>query len=377
MFEVDIQSLSKVRVWKQKKSNMAARRPFWKWRHWKSIGFCLWWPSTCIWNLKLKFQTKLDLCSGNHVVYRQTDRWTDGRTRWIQYTPPPTSLGRGIMKSAIILITLSPIVRYHCRFVASATECQFASCWTSPVVWPASFSKSRSVKAGVCSPNRLQTGLVYLSGQGLENQWTSIIRCWTLIHGLVCWGMRACGVGNCCWNGIPCWVGNPCQVGSPCLVFHLCRVGSFCWVGTPCRVGNLCRVGRSCRVVHTCWLYRRLDDCDGPPFRLLGNWTGRTWGLQIYLLPRHMWRSCMVCRISIMLSGMMLRGQGSVINRSSEWLLRELGFRRPRRDMLIPQGPSSQHCAWTLSWNSLMWTTGMPTYCSRAAWVSDVWLTVP
>ena len=76
---------------------MAARRPFWKWHRWKSIGFCLWPPSTCIWNLKLKFQSKLDLCSGNHVVYRQTDRRTDGRpagrTRWIQYTPPPTSLG--------------------------------------------------------------------------------------------------------------------------------------------------------------------------------------------------------------------------------------------------------------------------------------------
>ena len=76
---------------------MAARRPFWKWRRWKSIGFCLWPPSICIWNLKLKFQRKLDLCSGNRVVYRQTDRRTDGRTRWIQYTPPPTSLGGGIM----------------------------------------------------------------------------------------------------------------------------------------------------------------------------------------------------------------------------------------------------------------------------------------
>ena len=75
---------------------MAARRPFWKWRCWKSIGFCLWPPSTCIWNMKLKFLSKLDLCSGNHVVYRQTDRRTDGRTRWIQYTPPPTSLGGGI-----------------------------------------------------------------------------------------------------------------------------------------------------------------------------------------------------------------------------------------------------------------------------------------
>ena len=76
-FEVDIQSQSKVRVWKPKKSNMAARQPFWKWRRWKSIGFCLWPPSTCIWNLKLKFQSKLDLSSGNHVVYRQTDRRTD------------------------------------------------------------------------------------------------------------------------------------------------------------------------------------------------------------------------------------------------------------------------------------------------------------
>ena len=76
-FEVDIQSQSKVRVRKPKKSNMAARRPFWKWHRWKSIGFCLRPPSTCIWNLKLKFQSKLDLCSGNHAVYRQTDGRTD------------------------------------------------------------------------------------------------------------------------------------------------------------------------------------------------------------------------------------------------------------------------------------------------------------
>ena len=70
---------------------MAARRPFLKWCRWKSIGFCLWPPSTCIWSLKLIFESKLDLCSGNNVVYRQTDGQTDGRTRWIQYNPPPTS----------------------------------------------------------------------------------------------------------------------------------------------------------------------------------------------------------------------------------------------------------------------------------------------
>ena len=84
---------------------MAARQPFWKRHRWKSIGFCLWPPSTCIRSLKLKFQSKLDLCSGNHVLYRQTDGQTDGRTdgqtdrrtRWIQFTPPLTSLGGGII----------------------------------------------------------------------------------------------------------------------------------------------------------------------------------------------------------------------------------------------------------------------------------------
>ena len=101
---------------------MAARRPVWKWHRWKSIGFCLWPPSTCIWNLKLKFQSKLDLCSGNHVVYRQTDRRTDGRTRWIQYTPPPTSLGEGI----IILLTVAPVT-------GEVTAGWRWQCWTWPV----------------------------------------------------------------------------------------------------------------------------------------------------------------------------------------------------------------------------------------------------
>ena len=74
---------------------MAARRPFWKWQRWKSIGFCLWPPSTCIWNLKLKFQSKLDLCSGNHVVYRQTDRRTD---KVNPVYPPSNFVGRGYNK---------------------------------------------------------------------------------------------------------------------------------------------------------------------------------------------------------------------------------------------------------------------------------------
>ena len=113
------------------KSNMATRRPFWKWRQCKSIDFypytqrlCYWTlelifkaklklesrnqnilnghqaailevtslkinrlQSTCVWNLKLKFHSKLHLCSANHVVCRRTDGQTDRRMRWIRYTP--------------------------------------------------------------------------------------------------------------------------------------------------------------------------------------------------------------------------------------------------------------------------------------------------
>ena len=78
---------------------MAARQPFWKWRHWKSIGFCLWPPSTCneIWN----WNSKGNLTYAPETMSstdRRTDGRTDGWTRWIQDTPPPTSLGGGIIK---------------------------------------------------------------------------------------------------------------------------------------------------------------------------------------------------------------------------------------------------------------------------------------
>ena len=136
-FEVDIQSQTKVRVRKPKKSNMAARRPFWKWQRWKSIGFCLWPPSTCIWNLKLKLQSKLDLCSGNHVVYRQTD----GRTRWIQYTPPPTSLGGGITIGHLFYATSSFVHHFIAigdfKLELQSGNAQFGSNSTiSRAVWP-------------------------------------------------------------------------------------------------------------------------------------------------------------------------------------------------------------------------------------------------
>ena len=112
------------------KANMAARRLLLKWYCWKSVDFfpyvpvmcqrCLYWIfktklklesgnrkiqyacqvailkvtslkinrllsiATCnIWNLKLKFQNKLEL----RPCRPQTDRQTDRRTRWIQYDP--------------------------------------------------------------------------------------------------------------------------------------------------------------------------------------------------------------------------------------------------------------------------------------------------
>ena len=46
------------------------RQPVWKRHSWKSLSFCLQPQRTCTWNLKLKFQSKLELHGRNHVAYR-------------------------------------------------------------------------------------------------------------------------------------------------------------------------------------------------------------------------------------------------------------------------------------------------------------------
>ena len=95
-FGLYIQSQTEVRVRKLK-------NPLWSpgghFDRWKSICFCPWPPTTCIWNLKLKFQSKLELRSGNHVAYRRMDRRTDRQTdgQGDSNIPPPTSLGGGII----------------------------------------------------------------------------------------------------------------------------------------------------------------------------------------------------------------------------------------------------------------------------------------
>ena len=59
-----IQSQSKVSL-ETKKSNMATRRPFWKWRCWKSIGSYPYIEVLCHLSLQLIFKAKLKLESGN------------------------------------------------------------------------------------------------------------------------------------------------------------------------------------------------------------------------------------------------------------------------------------------------------------------------
>ena len=66
-FEVDIQSQTKVSP-ETKKSNMATRRPFWKWRHWKSMGPYPYIHVLCHLSLELIFKAKLKSESGNQSI---------------------------------------------------------------------------------------------------------------------------------------------------------------------------------------------------------------------------------------------------------------------------------------------------------------------
>ena len=66
-FGVDIQSQTKVSP-ETKKSNMSARRAFWKWHHWKSIGSYPYIQVLCHLSLGLIFKAKLKLESGNQKI---------------------------------------------------------------------------------------------------------------------------------------------------------------------------------------------------------------------------------------------------------------------------------------------------------------------
>ena len=69
------------------KYNRAARQPFWKWRHWKSISVLL--PIDTI-NMHMKFE--IEIPKQTRLMLRkpcclQTDGQMDGWTRLIQFTP--------------------------------------------------------------------------------------------------------------------------------------------------------------------------------------------------------------------------------------------------------------------------------------------------
>ena len=66
-FGVDIQSQTKGSP-ETKKSNMATRRPFWKWRRWKSICSYPYIQVLCHLSLELIFKAKLKLESGNKKI---------------------------------------------------------------------------------------------------------------------------------------------------------------------------------------------------------------------------------------------------------------------------------------------------------------------
>ena len=50
------------------KSNMATRRPFWRWHLWKSLGSFPYTQVMFYWSLDLKFKAKLNLDSGNKKI---------------------------------------------------------------------------------------------------------------------------------------------------------------------------------------------------------------------------------------------------------------------------------------------------------------------
>ena len=177
------------------KSNRATRRPFWKWHHWKSIDFFWYTQVMCQWSLDSIFTAKLKLESGNQKIQYgrqaailkvtslkinrllpiatnnmlvkfeieipkqawvtlrkpcrlqtdgQTDRRTDGqtdgqtdrrtgrRTRWIQYTPPITSLGGGGgggggISGGIITHKQQPLKTFIMKSFPKSTKTQFGA----------------------------------------------------------------------------------------------------------------------------------------------------------------------------------------------------------------------------------------------------------
>ena len=64
-------------------------------------------------NMHMKFEIEiLDLCSGNHVVYRQLDGLTDGQGE--TSIPPSNFVGRGYNET---VECISDTVQHYCKIV--------------------------------------------------------------------------------------------------------------------------------------------------------------------------------------------------------------------------------------------------------------------
>ena len=74
--EIEIPKQTWLTLWKPchlqspetEKSNIATRRPFWRWRCWKSIGSYQYTYVLCCWSFKLIFEAKVKLDSGNQKI---------------------------------------------------------------------------------------------------------------------------------------------------------------------------------------------------------------------------------------------------------------------------------------------------------------------
>ena len=110
-FEVDIQSQIKVRVRKPKnpiwppgghfERDLAENQQASAYGH-HQHAYEIW-----NWNSKANLTFAPETMSSTD---RRADRRTDRRTRWIQYTPPPTSLGGGIKRKIILNVTISKLL---------------------------------------------------------------------------------------------------------------------------------------------------------------------------------------------------------------------------------------------------------------------------
>ena len=131
-FRLDIQSQTKVRVQKPKK-NQDGRKAILRVTSLK-INKLL--PMATN-NMHIKFE--IEIPQQTWVMLQkpcrlQTDGQTDRRTRWIQYTPPPTSLGRVI----IIIYEMHTVTCYITKVLTADVQltCWGQTCWRAwSTVW--------------------------------------------------------------------------------------------------------------------------------------------------------------------------------------------------------------------------------------------------